>query len=169
MERATRNRPAGETARIRDPSTLVQLTPTVLRIACRPRLNLVRSTVENKGIIERAHDHLERSFLPGRTFTCPDDFNPQPQDWFTWRNARRVGSLGCAPTERIGADKAAMLPLPPVAPATGWRASTRLARDHYVRIDSNDYSVDPAWSAAGSRSSLTCTVSGGPDGRRRRS
>ena len=30
-----------------------------------------------------------------------------------------------------------------MAPATGWRASTRLARDHYVRLDSNDYSVHP--------------------------
>jgi hypothetical protein len=37
-----------------------------------------------------------------------------------------------------------MLALPPVAPATGWRASLRLARDHYVRLDANDYSVDPA-------------------------
>jgi hypothetical protein len=36
-----------------------------------------------------------------------------------------------------------MLSLPPVAPVTGWRASTRLARDHYVRLDSNDYSVHP--------------------------
>lgn len=53
-------------------------------------------------------------------------------------------SLGCAPIERIAADKAAMLSLPPVAPATGWRGSTRLARDHYVRIDSNDYSIHPA-------------------------
>jgi transposase len=37
-----------------------------------------------------------------------------------------------------------MLPLPPVAPVTGWRTSTRLARDHYVRLDGNDYSVHPA-------------------------
>jgi hypothetical protein len=36
-----------------------------------------------------------------------------------------------------------MLALPPVAPCTGWRASTRLARDHYVRLDGNDYSVHP--------------------------
>ncbi len=36
-----------------------------------------------------------------------------------------------------------MLPLPPVAPQVGWRASTRLPRDHYVRLDSNDYSVHP--------------------------
>jgi hypothetical protein len=30
-----------------------------------------------------------------------------------------------------------MLALPPVAPATGWRACTRLPRDHYIRLDSN--------------------------------
>ena len=37
-----------------------------------------------------------------------------------------------------------MLALPPVAPATGWCSSLRLPRDHYVRLDSNDYSVHPA-------------------------
>ena len=37
-----------------------------------------------------------------------------------------------------------MLALPPVAPQTGWRSSLRLPRDHYVRLDSNDYSVHPA-------------------------
>jgi hypothetical protein len=52
--------------------------------------------------------------------------------------------LGCAPADRIGADRAGMLPLPPVAPATGWASSLRLPRDHYVRLDANDYSVHPA-------------------------
>jgi transposase len=52
--------------------------------------------------------------------------------------------LGCAPADRIEADRAAMLPLPPVAPQTGWQASLRLPRDHYVRLDANDYSVHPA-------------------------
>jgi transposase len=99
---------------------------------------------EHKGIIERAHDYLERSFLPGRMFAGPDDFNAQLQDWLAVVNGRVRRVLGCAPADRIAADKAAMLTLPPVAPATGWRASTRLARDHYVRIDSNDYSVHPA-------------------------
>ena len=64
--------------------------------------------------------------------------------WLALVNTRRRRALGCAPTDRIGADRQAMLPLPPVAPATGWRSSTRLARDHYVRLDSNDYSVHPA-------------------------
>ncbi len=99
---------------------------------------------EHKGIIERAHDYLERSFLlPGRVFTGPADFNTQLQGWLAQVNARRRRALGCAPTDRIGADRQAMLTLPPVAPAVGWRSSTRLARDHYVRLDSNDYSVHP--------------------------
>ena len=99
---------------------------------------------EAKGIVERAHDYLERSFLPGRAFTSPGDFNTQLQAWLDLVNTRRRRALGCAPTDRITADKQAMLPLPPVGPAVGWRASTRLARDHYVRLDSNDYSVHPA-------------------------
>src|SRR5699024_3129168 len=40
-------------------------------------------------------------------------------------------------------DRARMLALPPVAPATGLRTTERLARDYYVRIASVDYSVDP--------------------------
>ena len=37
-----------------------------------------------------------------------------------------------------------MLALPPAPPTVGWRARVRLPRDHYVRVASNDYSVDPA-------------------------
>jgi transposase len=99
---------------------------------------------EAKGIIERAHDYLERAFLPGRTFTGPDDFNAQLQGWLDVVNQRRRRALGCAPIERVAADKAQMLALPPVAPATGWRSSGRLPRDFYVRIDANDYSVHPS-------------------------
>jgi transposase len=99
---------------------------------------------EAKGVIERAHDYLERSFLPGRSFTSPADFNAQLAAWLALVNTRPRRALGCSPAERVTADKAAMLALPPVAPATGWRASARLARDHYVRLDSNDYSVHPA-------------------------
>ena len=106
-------------------------------IVCRP------ADPEAKGLIERSHDYLERSFLPGRTFTSPTDFNAQLTEWLTLVNTRTRRALGCAPSDRIGADRAAMLALPPVAPATGWCSSLRLPRDHYVRLDSNDYSVHP--------------------------
>ena len=59
-------------------------------------------------------------------------------------NTRWRRHLQCAPADRIAADKAAMIGLPPVAPVTGWHKTARLPRDHYVRLDGNDYSVDPA-------------------------
>jgi transposase len=99
---------------------------------------------EAKGLVERAHDYLERSFLPGRTFTGPADFNAQLQAWIALVNTRTRRALGAAPADRIGVDTAAMLALPPVAPVTGWRQALRLPRDHYVRMDSNDYSVHPS-------------------------
>ncbi len=37
-----------------------------------------------------------------------------------------------------------MLPLPPVVLQLGWRNQVRLGRDYYVRVDSSDYSVNPA-------------------------
>ena len=40
-------------------------------IICKP------ADPEAKGIIERLHDYLERSFLPGRSFDSPADFNTQ--------------------------------------------------------------------------------------------
>ena len=107
-------------------------------IQCRPR------DPEAKGLVERANGYLETSFLPGRRFTGPADFNTQLGDWLIRANTRQHRSLGCRPADRWEADKAAMLGLPPVAPVTGWRLSTRLPRDYYVRVDSNDYSVDPS-------------------------
>jgi len=107
-------------------------------IICKP------ADPEAKGLIERAHDYLERSFLPGRSFAGPADFNAQLAGWLALANTRPRRALGCSPADRVATDKQAMLGLPPVAPQTGWRAWTRLARDHYVRLDSNDYSVHPA-------------------------
>lgn len=99
---------------------------------------------EAKGLVERFHDYLERAFLPGRVFTSPTDFNTQLGDWMVGANHRQHRVLRCRPADRIEADKAAMLPLPPVDPVTGWRTHARLPRDHYVRLDTNDYSVHPA-------------------------
>jgi transposase len=107
-------------------------------IICKP------ADPEAKGLLERVHGYLETSFLPGRSFTGPADFNTQLSGFFAQANRRWRRAMGCAPVDRIAADKQAMLSLPPVAPATGWRSSLRLPRDYYVRLDSNDYSVDPA-------------------------
>lgn len=99
---------------------------------------------EAKGLVERFHDYLERSFLPGREFTSPADFNAQLSEWVAKANTRWHRRLECRPADRISADKAAMIGLPPVPPVTGWHKTARLPRDYYVRLDGNDYSVDPA-------------------------
>lgn len=107
-------------------------------VICRP------GDPEAKGLVERLHDYLERSFLPGRAFGSPAEFNSELAMFLARANTRQHRALGCRPVERVDADKAAMLALPPVPPVVGWRQSTRLPRDHYVRLDSNDYSVHPA-------------------------
>ncbi|MDF2748352.1 MAG: Integrase catalytic region, partial [Propionibacteriaceae bacterium] len=107
-------------------------------IQCRPR------DPEAKGLVERANRYLETSFLPGRSFGSPGDFNIQLEAWLTRANARHHRGLGCRPADRFDTDWAAMLPLPPVAPMLGWQTSARLPRDHYVRLDGNDYSVHPS-------------------------
>jgi len=99
---------------------------------------------ESKGVVERAIQYLEDSFLPARTFTDPADFNAQLQSWLEQVAHRRfIRDLQARPVELIGTDRAAMMPLPPVTPAFGFSARVRLGRDYYVRVLSNDYSVDP--------------------------
>jgi transposase len=87
--------------------------------------------------------------LPGRHFTSPQDFNSQLSEFLGRANSRQHRVLGCRPIDRVDADRRAMLALPPVPPITGWQQMLRLPRDHYVRLDGNDYSVHP--SAVGRR------------------
>jgi transposase len=98
---------------------------------------------ESKGVVERRNGFFETSFMPGRHFESPADFNVQFTDWLTTANARVVRTLKSRPVDLIEADKAAMLPLPPAVLHLGWRNHVRLGRDYYVRIDTSDYSVDP--------------------------
>jgi transposase len=107
-------------------------------VLCRP------GDPEAKGLVERANGYLETSFLPGRSFTGPADFNEQLTTWLVVANARTHRALGCKPADRWTADAAAMLALPPTPPPVGWWATVRLGRDHYVRVDTNDYSVHPS-------------------------
>nr|WP_198413801.1 hypothetical protein [Cryobacterium sp. TMT2-15-1] len=98
---------------------------------------------ESKGVVERRNGWFETSFMPGRSFASPADFNDQFTEWLGHANARVVRTIKAAPVDRLEADRAAMLPLPPIPLHLGWRNSVRLGRDYYVRLDTNDYSVDP--------------------------
>lgn len=99
---------------------------------------------ESKGGVERINGYFETSFLPGRTFESPADFNNQMSDWLPRANARTVRALKARPVDLLVVDAAAMLALPPIAPSVGLRFQTRLPRDYYVRVHSCDYSVHPS-------------------------
>lgn len=98
---------------------------------------------ESKGVVERRNGWFETSFMPARTFGSPTDFNIQFTDWVERMNARIVRTTKASPAQRIEADRAAMLALPPIPLHLGWHNRIRLPRDYYVRLDTNDYSVDP--------------------------
>ncbi len=98
---------------------------------------------ESKGVVERRNGFFETSFMPGRHFASPADFNDQFTDWLTTANARVVRTTKSRPVDLLEADQAAMLALPPAVMHLGWRNHVRLGRDYYVRIDTNDYSVHP--------------------------
>jgi hypothetical protein len=99
---------------------------------------------ESEGIVERRNGSFETSFMPGRAFASPADFNTQFTGWLDRVNSRQLRALRARPADLVDADRAAMLPLPAVPPKPGWHREVRLGRDHYVRLDASDYPVDPA-------------------------
>ena len=103
----------------------------------------LRADPETKGIIERNNGYLETSFLPGRRFADVADFNRQLTAWLIKANHRIHATTKVRPAEAACEDRGAMLGFPAVLPDTSWRFSTRLPRDHYVRVATNDYSVNP--------------------------
>ncbi len=98
---------------------------------------------EYKGMVERNNQFLETSFLPGRAFGSPEDFNGQLAEWLVRANSRTVRAIQGRPADLLETDYLSMLPLPPVVPPIGLNHRIRLARDYYVRVDTVDYSVDP--------------------------
>lgn len=99
---------------------------------------------ESKGLVERRNGFFETSFMPGRVFASPADFNAQFGDWLVRANARQVRTIKARPVDLLDHDRSLMLALPPVPPRLGWRERVRLGRDYYVRLDTGDYSVDPS-------------------------
>jgi transposase len=98
---------------------------------------------EFKGMVERNNGFLETSFLPGRSFASPADFNEQLGEWLARANTRTVRSIQGRPVDMLEVEYRSMLALPPVDPPIGLTQRVRLARDYYVRVDTVDYSVDP--------------------------
>ncbi len=102
-----------------------------------------RGDPEAKGLVERANGYFETSFLPGRRFADVADFNAQFTAWLRRANNRIHATTKVRPSEAIYEERGAMVGFPAVLPDPSLRFGLRLPRDHYVRVDTNDYSVNP--------------------------
>jgi transposase len=96
-----------------------------------------------KGAVERLQGYMRTSFEPGRRFANEIDFAEQLEAWFSAANARIHRTLRWRPLERLAEERAAMAPLPAGPPDLDRRIVVRVPADPYVRVDSNDYSLDP--------------------------
>jgi transposase len=99
---------------------------------------------ESKGIVERLQGFMETSFEPGRSFAGPADFQLQLDRWFSERaNTRTHKTLRCRPADRLAEERQALARLPEPMPELDRRLVTRVPADPHVRVDTNDYSLDP--------------------------
>jgi transposase len=97
-----------------------------------------------KGVVERLQGYAETNFEPGRVFANELDFQDQLDGWFVKVNARTHKTLRARPVDRLAEELEAMAPLPGEMPDTSRRWTMRVPPDPHLRLDTNDYSLDPA-------------------------
>ena len=96
-----------------------------------------------KGALERSHRFLHSNFEAGRRFANPLDFQAQLDGWCDRINARVHRTTRAVVAERLAEEHALMRPLPQAMPDMQRRFVTRVPAQPYLRIDRNDYSLDP--------------------------
>ena len=104
---------------------------------------LDRGDAQAKGALERSHRFMRTNFLPGRTFANPTDFQLQLDGWCDRVNRRVHGTIREVPAERLLVERERMRALPAELPDVDRRFVVRVAAQPYVRVDRNDYSIDP--------------------------
>jgi transposase len=98
-----------------------------------------------KGALERSHRFMRTNYLPGRRFANELDFQVQLDAWCEKANARVHRTTRAIPAERLALERERMRPLPESMPDADRRFVARVPLQPYVRIDRNDYSLDPAF------------------------
>ena len=104
---------------------------------------LDRGDAQAKGVLERSHLFMRSNFLPGRTFANEADFQLQLDGWCEKVNRRVHRTIREVPTERLVVERERMRPLPDRLPDMNRRFVVRVSQQPYVRVDRNDYSIDP--------------------------
>jgi hypothetical protein len=105
--------------------------------------NQAQSTATAKGVLERSHRFLRSNFEPGRRFANELDFQAQFEGWSEKANRRLHRTTHAVPVERLAAERERMRPLPQVLPDVDRRFVRRVPQQPYLRVDRNDYSIDP--------------------------
>jgi transposase len=97
-----------------------------------------------KGAVERLQGYAETNFEPGRAFANELDCQDQLDGWFARVNARTHKTLRARPVDRLADELEVMAPLPAPMPDPARRWTMRVPPDPHLRVDTNDYSLDPA-------------------------
>jgi hypothetical protein len=98
-----------------------------------------------KGLLERSHRFMRTNFEPGRRFANPLDFQLQLDAWCDRVNQRTHRTVRAVPSERLVEERERMRPLSRVLPDCDRRMVVRIPQQPWVRVDRNDYSIDPAF------------------------
>jgi transposase len=98
-----------------------------------------------KGLLERSHRFMRTNFEPGRRFANPLDFQLQLDAWCDRANRRVHRTTRAVPAERLVGERARMRPLPDRSSDADRRMVVRVPQQPYLRVDRNDYSIDPAF------------------------
>ena len=96
-----------------------------------------------KGALERSHRFVHGNFEAGRRFANPLDFQLQLDQWSDKINARVHRTTRAVVAERLVEERERMRVLPAALPDTDRRFVTRVPAQPYLRLDRNDYSLDP--------------------------
>jgi transposase len=95
-----------------------------------------------KGQLERTHRFMRDNFEQGRSFANHLDFQDQLDRWAEVANDRLHRGIRAVPAERLAQERD-LRPLSRVAPETDRRWVFRVPQQPLVRVDRNDYSLDP--------------------------
>ena len=98
-----------------------------------------------KGVLERSHRFLRSNFEPGRRFANPADFQLQLDGWCERVNRRVHRTIRAVPVERLLWERARMRAVPDRMPDVDRRQVIRVPAQPYLRVDRNDYSIDPSF------------------------
>jgi hypothetical protein len=97
-----------------------------------------------KGQLERRHRFLRSNFEPRRFFADHLDFQDQLDRWAEKVNGRAHRTIRGIPAERLATERQ-QRPLGRVTPDTDRRWVARVPQQPLIRVDRNDYSIDPVF------------------------